>query len=259
MISYKENKKRFLIFAVLVILVWAVGLVVLIQVFPAREDGFNHPIADAIKLQTSETGEFYLARDFDTGYSFSRIEIYAENISISNDKIGFFNSYVNRKILLKGLSVRLEAAGSQTVSSPKSAAIGLTSLTPSADSTMANLQLNFDTSNIFSLLIAGLDYKIVDEDNTELLSVVSNRASVQQRKPHILLEGNVAVSTDCGRLLQSNKILWDLSEHTFTAKGVYSLTEDGYRKTGKNIKIQYQGRCLDINIFNDLFGKGSVK
>jgi hypothetical protein len=266
MIDYRNNKRRFGIFVATCLLIWGVAFAVLWQLFPYPASSRNSglPITKNNALQTG-TGKFHLSKEFPPDYYLKKMDIYANDISISNDKIGFFRSYILRKVLIMGLDIEFQTNDGFNHSLSPTADTNTASVADifggfsKSPQSGANWQIDFDTSNLLSLIISDFNCRFINEQGQILLSVSAKRASVRDKDMQILLEGNVAIETQQRRILRTNKAIWDISNQTFTANGAYSLTEQGQQKTGKNVKMQYQGCSLDMQMLNNLIGKGNVK
>ncbi len=266
MIDYRNNKERIGRFILACLLIWGGAFAVLSQLFPYPASSRNSglPITKNNVLQTG-TGKFHLSKEFPPDYYLKKMDIYADDLSINNDKIGFFSSYMFRRISIKGLDIQFHtndgfkhtlspATNTNTASAAnifggfsKSAADG------------SNWQIDFDMSNLFSLLINNFTCRFINEQGQILLSVSAKRASIRDKDIQILLEGNVAITIQEGKILRTNKALWNIANQSFTTKGAYSLTDGTTSSTGRNITVHYQGCYLEMPFFDNFISKGSVK
>jgi len=103
-----------------------------------------------------------------------------------------------------------------------------------------NFRLNVDFSNISKVLIAGFQFNhFVDE--ALKLSIQSKIAETSHEESGLILRGHVLVKTNSGRVLECNRIVWDVKEEIFKVNGVYALNQNGTIETGRDV-------CLDMNL-----------
>ena len=98
------------------------------------------------------------------------------------------------------------------------------------------LTLGVDFRNIVKLFIVDLQFDHF-RSGTPDLSVQSKTARTHPEQSGLLLRGHVVIDTHDGKKLQCNKVVWDMTDETFTAKGRYALDHDGMRRTGENIRL----------------------
>ena len=98
-------------------------------------------------------------------------------------------------------------------------------------------RINIDISNTSEVCVAGFDYKVL-YDRTPLLSVQSRKATISDKHPDVVtLRGHVIVKAVDGSILESNRVVWDIKKHHFTAEGTYFLNRNGRKIRGKDICV----------------------
>jgi hypothetical protein len=98
-------------------------------------------------------------------------------------------------------------------------------------------RINIDISNTSEVCVAGFDYKVF-YDGALLLSVQSRKATISNKHPDVVtLRGHVILKAADGSVLESNRVVWDIRKHRFTADGTYFLSHNGRKMRGKDICV----------------------
>lgn len=183
------------------------------------------------------------------------------SLTTESGDLGIFKTALQRTVVLKGLTVvlkglkvdvpMLESTNSQSHEKPVSI-FGHNStqdyLGELADKLRSiikskgdyNFRLNVDFSNISKILIVGFQSNHF-VDQVLKLSIQSKIAETSHEESGLVLRGHVLIKTNSGRVLECNRIVWDVKEEIFKVNGVYALSRNGIIETGKDV-------CLDMNL-----------
>ena len=99
-----------------------------------------------------------------------------------------------------------------------------------------NLDLGVDFRNISKLFVMDFQFDHF-LSGTPDLSVQSKTAQTVPEQSGLLLRGHVIIDTHNGKKLQCNRVVWDMTDETFTAKGRFALDYNGKTRTGENIRL----------------------
>jgi hypothetical protein len=109
-------------------------------------------------------------------------------------------------------------------------------------------RINIDISNTTEVYIASFDYKLL-YDEALLLSVRSRKAAISNKHPDVVtLRGHVIVKASDGGILESNRVVWNIKKHRFTAEGTYFLSHHGRKMQGKNICVDEKLNIVQAQI-----------
>jgi len=102
--------------------------------------------------------------------------------------------------------------------------------------------IDIELGNVSEVLVNNFDYKVL-YDGELFFGIHSKTATASGKQRGLLLRGHATVKAADGSILESNCIKWDTKKGYFVTDGIYVLSHNGTKTTGKNA-------CFDIQLNN---------
>ena len=176
------------------------------------------------------------------------------SLTTENGRLGIFKTALQRTALVKDLKVDIRGDGSirGVEYNPAQDFLGeLANKLRSGAKSKGDYEfhLNVDFANISKLLVIGFQVnRFVDE--ALKLSIQSKIAETSHEESGLVLRGHVLIKTNSGKVLECNRVVWDVKEDIFKVNGVYALNKNGIIETGEDV-------CLDMNLNEIVFSQST--
>ncbi|MFI4912138.1 MAG: hypothetical protein ACIAQZ_10780 [Sedimentisphaeraceae bacterium JB056] len=209
-------------------------------------EGDKQPNSDsffkAIDSTYNNSGNCWLQREFISNGRHYELEFSASDLTVKNHKLSFFSSYMNRVVNIEDLVLMLNCKSPKVSDQTAGTELAEALVTKAAEvegfaSILGGIfELDFDTSNVFSVFVSNFDCYI-EKTGMEFIRVSSRRASITGDDMKVLLEGGAEVNYISGQRLRANKIEWDIKNDKFIAHGPSMISMKGEVTTGRDLSI----------------------
>jgi len=237
--------------------VWYLGLALLVALSTTHRD----LSAPSIALESGETiapenqiKSFRLTRCSPGQNKTPSFGLSFDSLTTENGNLGIFKTAMQRTLQIEGLRVAIYRYDLSELSDPMGIedSADIKYVTDYYREELGRLfdgdrqdnpyrfRLGVDFRNLAQLLVIGFQFDRFINDALSL-QIKSGTAQTHFGQPGLVLQGHVVLRASDQVVLQSNHVVWDIKNQTFTAKGLYALTRNGINKTGRNI-------CLDMNL-----------